>query len=62
MGRTRRDNIHYTTIKMFKGLETDIAFIVDVPVKNNEGTNQENILRYTQIPRARHKCYLLTFS
>lgn len=60
--RPRRDSIHYTTIKMFKGLETDIAFIVDVPVKNNEGTYQENILRYTQISRARHKCYLLTFS
>lgn len=54
-GRFVDDTIHYTNINVFKGLEADILFVVDVNVI--EPVKKTNLL-YTEASRAKHFLYL----
>ena len=55
-GRFNRGTVHYTSIKTFKGLESDVIFVLDA-----KGIDEAMRLKsiYTQVSRARHKLYLL---
>jgi hypothetical protein len=48
--------IHYTTINVFKGLETDVLFILDANKIDND--KYEKTI-YTEASRAKHKLYIL---
>jgi len=54
--RLNRDSLHFTSIKTFKGLESDIIFLLDV-----HSLSEELKLRslYTQCSRARSVLYVL---
>lgn len=55
-GRLNRGTVHYTSIKTFKGLESDVIFVLDAN-RIDEALRLKSI--YTQVSRARHKLYLL---
>jgi hypothetical protein len=55
-GRLGRGKIHYTSINSFKGLETDILFIIDNHLVKNKLTS------YTQISRAKNKAYIFSLN
>jgi hypothetical protein len=50
--RFQKDNIHFTNINVFKGLEVDVLFIVDAHLI----TSKNSI--YTQISRSKKRCYI----
>lgn len=54
-GRMERNSINYTTINTFKGLESDIVFVLDVD-KIPEKQKLEKL--YTEASRARFKLYV----
>ena len=49
-----KNKIHFTSIKRFKGLETDVLFIVDNHLNESKKT------LYTQISRAKNKAYIFS--
>ena len=56
-GRFDKNKIHYSSIKQFKGLETDILFIID---SNYLSLEEKQSKLYTQISRAKNKVYFIT--
>jgi energy-coupling factor transporter ATP-binding protein EcfA2 len=53
--RFQRDAIHYSTINVFKGLEADVVFVLDI----QQVPEEERIFKlYTQCSRARFKLYV----
>jgi superfamily I DNA/RNA helicase len=52
--------IRYTTINSYKGLESDVVFIIDLQNLKTVQDDKSKFLIYTGLSRAKHKLYLLS--
>lgn len=52
--------ISYTTINSYKGLESDVVFIIDLQNLKTVQDDKSKFLIYTGLSRAKHKLYLLS--
>jgi AAA domain-containing protein/nuclease-like protein len=55
----KKNTIHFTTPRKFKGLDSDVVFMFYVPNKQDSEV-LSNKMRYVQVTRAKHKLFFYT--